>query len=345
MTGSAKRLVLSSFAAAGVIMSAVQVEAQSVEAFYKGKTVSVVTSTGAGGPYDIVARSVVRYMPKHLPGAPTMIVKNMPGAGHVLATNYMYNLADKDGTYMATIYNGIPMFQVLDGKGVRFDARNFNWLGSTGTSNLVTMVWSTSPVRTAEDLLKTEVIAGSTGAGSGTLLYPTVMNRVLGTKFKIVSGYKDSPELDLAMQRGEVQSRSGGSYAGFINEHTDWVRDKKVVFLVQVGGTREKDLADVPLMHELAKTDEERQILKLLSSPVALGRPFLSTPGVPADRVAALRKAFDETMADPDFASEAKRLNLDYNPMKGEELAKIVNDTINLPPELIEKARAAVEGS
>ena len=318
--------------------------ADAVGDFYKGNTVTVITSTGAGGPYDIVARAVARHMPRHIPGNPTMIVKNMPGAGHVLATNFMYNHAAQDGTFIATVYNGIPLHQVLDGKGVRFDAAKFHWLGSTGSSNLVTVVWHTAGVKTIDDVIARQVIAGGTGTGSGTVLYPTVMNNVLGTKFKIVTGYRTSPELDTAMERGEVQSRSGGSYSGFVNEHPDWIKDRKVLIIVQVGGEREKDLPDVPLMSELAKNDEQRQVLKLLSSPVALGRPFLTTKEIPSARLGALRKAFDATMKDPDFLTEAHKLNLDLNPISGDKVAEIVRETVNMPPALLAKAKAATEG-
>jgi tripartite-type tricarboxylate transporter receptor subunit TctC len=328
---------------AGVIGMRAPAHADAVGDFYKGNTVTVITSTGAGGPYDIVARAVARHMPRHIPGNPTMLVKNMPGAGHVLATNFMFNQAAQDGTFIATVYNGIPLHQVLDGKGVRFDAAKFHWLGSTGSSNLVTVVWHTAGVKTIDDVMARQVVAGGTGAGSGTVLYPTVMNNVLGTKFKIVTGYRTSPEIDIAMERGEVQSRSGGSYSGFANEHPDWIKDKKVLILVQVGGDREKDLSDVPLMSELAKNDEQRQVLKLLSSPVALGRPFFTTKKIPDARLGALRQAFDATMKDPDFLTEAKKLNLDLNRINGDKVAEIVRETVNMPPALLARAKAAME--
>jgi tripartite-type tricarboxylate transporter receptor subunit TctC len=327
----------------GVALATSTALADPVEDFYKGKTVTIITSTGVGGPFDLTARALAKYMPRHLPGQPTMIVKNMPGGGHVLATNYMYTQAAKDGTFLATVNNIIPLHQVLDGRGVRFDARKFNWLGSTGGSNLMTWAWHTSGFKTIADVMQRELITGATGAGSGTFIYPNAMNEILGTKFKIVMGYSKTVDIDLAMERGEVAARAGASLAGMIQEHADWVRDKKVIALVQVGAEREKDYPDVPLMQDLAKTPEQRQVLELVSSPPALGRPFFTTQDVPADRVAALRKAFEATMKDDGFLAEAKQLGLDMNPITGARITELVNATINTPAEAIARAKAAIE--
>ena len=231
-------------------------KADPIADFYKGKTVTIVTSTGVGGPFDLTARALAKHMSRYIPGNPTMIVKNMPGGGHVLATNFMYTQAEKDGTAIATVNNSIPLHQALGGQGVRFDARRFNWLGSTGSSNLLTVAWQTSGFKTMDDVMARELITGATGVGSGTFIYPNAMNIVLGTKFKIVMGYKSTAELDLAMERGEVAARSGASLAGILQERASWIKDKKVFVLTQVGTEREKDYPDVPLMHELAKTDE-----------------------------------------------------------------------------------------
>ena len=324
-------------------IGAIPATADPVEDFYKGKTVTIITSTGVGGPFDLTARALAKHMPRFIPGRPTMIVRNMPGGGHVLATNFMYNQADKDGTVIATVNNSIPLHQALDGKGVRFDARRFYWLGSTGTSNLMTVAWHTSGFKTMDDVIARELVAGATGIGSGTFIYPNAMNIVLGTRFKVVMGYKSSAELDLAMERGEVQARSGASLAGILQERAYWIKDKKVFVLTQIGTEREPDFPDVPLMHELAKTDEQRQILNLISLPPSLGRPFFTTPDVPAERAAALRRAFEATMKDAAFLAEAKQLNLEMSPFGGAKAAAIVNETINAPPELVAKAKAILE--
>src|ERR1700681_4048213 len=279
------------FCAAGPAPCLPSARAETLESFYQGKTVTIVASTGVGGVFDLTARTVAKYMPRYIAGSPTMIVKNMPGGGHVLATNFMFSQAAKDGTFIALVNNGMPLHQVLDGRGVRYDALKFNWLGSGGLSNLMTVAWHTSGVKTVDDLMTRELITAATGAGSNGFIYPNAMNVVLGTKFKIVLGYKSSPEADLAMMRGEAAGRAGFSLSAIRQEHPDWIADKKVAVLVQVGAEREKDFPDVPLMDELAKTPEQRRILALISWPVSLGRPFFTTPDTPAKRVAALQDA------------------------------------------------------
>ena len=330
-------------ASAIAVLSLSAANADPIADFYKGKTITVVTSTGVGGPFDLTARALAKHMTRYIPGNPTMIVKNMPGGGHVLATNFMYQQADKDGTVIATVNNSVPLHQVLGGQGVRYDARRFYWLGSTGTSNLMTVAWHTSGFKTMGDVMARELIIGATGVGSGTFIYPNAMNIVLGTKFKIVMGYKSTAELDLAMERGEVAARAGASLAGIIQERPTWIEGNRVVVLNQIGDVRDPAFSQVPLMHELAKTTEQRQILNLLSLPPALGRPFFTAPDVPAERAVALRQAFESTMKDEAFLKEARQLNLEMNPFGGERAAKIVNDTINVSPELVAKSKAILE--
>jgi tripartite-type tricarboxylate transporter receptor subunit TctC len=232
----------------GAALSLAPANADSIADFYKGKTITIIASTGVGGPFDITARALAKHMSRHIPGNPTMIVKNMPGGGHVLATNFMYNQAEKDGTYIATVNNSIPLHQAIGGKGVRFDARKFNWLGSTGTSNLLTVAWHTSGIKSIQDVFKRELVAGATGVGSGTFIYPNTMNVVLGTRFKIVMGYKSTPQINLAMERGEIAARAGASLAGLKQERPDWFKENKIVILFQAGVVREKELPNVPLM-------------------------------------------------------------------------------------------------
>jgi tripartite-type tricarboxylate transporter receptor subunit TctC len=314
--------------------------AQAVD--FAGKTITIIVSTGAGGSYSHIAQAISRNMPRYLTGKPNIIVKNMPGAGNVLATNFLYNIAPKDGTTIGVINNSIPLHQVLDGRGVKYDASKFHWLGSTGTYNSVAYVWHTAGIKTFKDLTEREVILGGTGVGSSIVIYPLVMNNLLGAKFKIVLGYKGTLDIDVAMERGEVQARTG-SYTALRDEHPDWLRDKKVNLIAQIGSVRDKELKDVPLMTELAKTDDHRQIIRVISSPIALGRPFLAPPGTPPDIVAALRTAFQATLRDTQFLKEAAKLDLDVDPISGEDIAKIVSDTINTPPRILEAAKAAME--
>lgn len=308
--------------------------------FFKDKTITIITSTGSGGAYDHAARALTRHMPRFIPGAPTMVVRNMPGGGHTLATNFMMNQAPRDGTTIATVSNTIPLHQAVGGKGVRYDARRLIWLGSLGISNVITAAWAASGVRTIKDAMEREAVAGATGAGSGMWLYPHAMNQLLGTRFKIVMGYKSSVEVDLAMERGEVAVRSGASYFGYVQERPEWLRDKKLNILVQAGARPEKELPHVPMMHDLARTEEARALLNLMSSPVKVGRPYLAPPDVPEDRVALLRRAFDLTMQDAAFVAEARSLSLEVDPMSGAELQKVVDEAINAPPELLGKAKA-----
>ena len=325
--------------AAAMFAMAASAHAQSTIDF-KGKTVTVITSTGAGGTYDISARAVARFMPKFLPGNPTMVVQNMPGGGNVLATNFLYNVAAKDGTFFATLHNAIPLHQVLDGKGVRYDARRFNWLGSLGPENSAIITWATSGVKSFADLQKRETILGGTGAGSGIVIFPTIMNNIMGTKFRIVMGYKSADEVNIAMERGEVESRSSG-LASIFSQNLDWLEGKKINFVAQIGTKRDKRLPDVPLLQEFATTDEQRQILLLMTSPTALGKPFAAPPDMPADRIAIVRKAFAATMADKGFLDEMAQRKIEVDPMSADEVTQIVIQTINTPAEAVKKAKIA----
>jgi tripartite-type tricarboxylate transporter receptor subunit TctC len=311
------------------------------QSFYEGKTVTVVTSTGIGGTYDVLARAVARHMPKYVPGKPTMIVQNMPGAGNALATNYMYNVAPKDGTVMAVIHAAMPLHQVLDGRGVRYDASKFNWLGSPGPENEVVLVWHTAGVRTIDDAKRKEIILGATGEGSGIFILPMAMNHVLGTKFKVVIGYKSSEDVNLAMQRGEVQARAFG-FDSIQAQHSDWLRDKAIDIIVQAGVKRDSYLPDVPLLTELTKTEEDREIMALISSTAGLGHPYLVPPGAPPERIAVLRRAFAETLREKNFRDEVTRLGLRIEPMDAEEVTKIVTDTISASPAVVAKAKVAI---
>ena len=315
--------------------------ADPVQDFYAGKTMSIVVSTGPGSIFDTTARTLSRHMPRYLPGAPSVVVRNMPGAGHMRATQFMYSQAPKDGTYIAVVNNGIPLEQVVSGAEVRFDVRKFNWIGSAGLSNLLTFSWHTSPVKKFDDVLSRELIMGATGVSSNGFLYPNVMNVLLGAKFKIVSGYSVSSEADLGMERGEVSGRAGFSLSAVLAEHPDWIEQKKINILFQTGLAREKSLPDVPLMQELAKTNEQREVFMILSQSVGLGRPFFAPPDVPSERVVALRKAFMATMEDTAFRTEADTGKLDIRPMNGESLSKIVAQIINVPNDIAEKIRGA----
>jgi len=312
--------------------------------FYKGKTIELIISTGVGGGLDTNARMVARNLSKHIPGNPTIIAKNMPGAGHVRAANYIYNQAPKDGTTIGTLIPAFIMAQVLNRTdAIQFDAAKMQWLASTSASNSTVYVSKSAGVDTVEDAKKKPVLMGGTGAGSYTTLYPIVMNHVLGTQFKIVSGYTSTAEIGLAMERGEVQGRAGNNFNSLKSENPELLRDGKIAILAQVGLERDPEFKAVPLMTDFAKNDEERQILKLFSADVVIGRPFMTAPGVPADRVAILRKAFVDLVRDPDFLKETKQANIDVELVEGEKVQKIVEELVGTPPDIVAKAKLAME--
>jgi len=320
-------------------------KAQTAGDFYAGKSVNLIISTGAGGGVDANARLVGRYLGEHIPGKPTIVPRNMPGAGHIQATNYLYGQAPKDGTYIAAILPAFVLHQIIDGTGVQYNTKDFPWLGASDVDNMNFYVWKTTGVKTVDDAKKTEVLMGATGAGSYTILFPTLMNNLLGTKFKIVTGYKSTNEIHLAMQRGEVQGRAGNLFASLKSGNGEWLRDGSINLLVQMGAKRDPEFANVPLLDELATNDEDRRILKLFEAEAALGKPFLTTPGIPADRLAVLRTAFEETMKDPGLLKDAKTMGIDVRPLKYDVLKKIADEIIDTPPELIAKAKAAKGGS
>ena len=312
------------------------------ESPYEGKTITIVTSTGVGGVYDLTARVIARHMGHYIPGAPSLIVQNMPGGGNLLATNYMFNIAPKDGLTIASVHNAMPLHQVLDGRGVRFDAARFNWLGSTGSENEIILAWHTAGIKTIKQAMEKEIVLGATGSGSGLSIIPTAMNNVLGTRFKLVIGYKTSEDINLALERGEVQARAFGINS-ILAQHSDWLREHKVAFLAQAGVKRDKDLPDVPLLTELAATEGQRQVLKLISSPAGLGHPYLTPPGVPPERLAILRQAFAATLKDKAFLAEVEKLQIAIDPMTADEVSAIVTETINAAPDVVAKAKAAME--
>jgi len=315
--------------------------AESVEDFYKGRQVTVIVTGATGSIYDLSARLVTRYMSEYIPGKPTMVVKMMTGGGHLIGTNWLYNVAPRDGSVLASIGEAIPLTQVLEPQNAKFDVSKFNWLGNPGLSNLVLSTWADKGIKTIEDAKKKETIIGAGGATSPSGQMPRALNNVLGTKFKIIVGFP-STMIDLAMERGEVDGRGSAQVSYWKTGRPHWVAENKLSHLVQWGPKRDPDLPDVPLLTELARNEAERQVFALLSSTVIVGRPILTTPDVPADRLAALKEAFAKTMKDPNFLGEAKKLNLEINPIYADEMQKMINDVIATKPEVVTLAKAAI---
>lgn len=313
--------------------------------FFKGKTLDMIVSSGVGGGQDANARLIARHWAKQIPGATNMVVKNMPGAGHLRAANFLANQAPKDGTIVSALVPSFVLSQVLQtSKGIQFDAAQFGWLGASAANNSTFYVWSTSPVKTMADATRYETPMGATGAGSYTMIYPAIMNAIVGTKFKVVAGYKSTAEVNLALERGEVQGRAGNNFNSLKMENGDWLRDGKIRLLAQVGLDRDPEYPDLPLMMEFGKTADDRSLLKLFSADIALGRPFLTTPGVPADRLELLRSSFMATMKDPTLLKEAHDANIEITPVPGARLQEIVREIVSTPPDVARRAREALAG-
>src|SRR5262249_86980 len=312
--------------------------------FYRGKTIELIISTGVGGGLDANARVVARHLVNHIPGQPTIVPKNMPGAGHIRAANYVFAQAPKDGTTIATFIPVFVMAQVLErSRSIQFNPAEFNWLASTSSSNSTVYVWHTSGIKSVEDATKRTVLMGGTGVGSYTIIYPTVMNSVIGTRFKPVTGYQSAAEVGLALERGEIEGRAGNNFNSLKAENGEWLRSGKIVLIAQVGLTRDPEFPNVPLMTDFAKTDSDRQILRLFSTDVVIGRPFVTSPGVPTERVALLRRAFDAMMKDPAYIEDSKKAGLDVSPTDGATIQKVVTELVNTPDDVVAKAKLAME--
>ena len=315
--------------------------AQSAAAFFKGKTVTVWVGNSAGGGYDLYARAFARHWSKHLAGNPDFIVKNRPGAGSMLLTNEIYNILPKDGTAMGVIGRGMPLEKILGNDLARYDSTKFTWIGSANNEVSVCVSWAKTGVTRFADLKTRGMIVGGTGEGADTDSFPKAMNRVLGTKMKLVTGYPGGNEIMLAMERGEVDGRCGYSWSSAVATHGDWIRDKKMNVLVQIATQKHRDLPTVPLITELADNAEDKQVLEFVFSGQVWGRPFLAPPGVPADRVQALQDSFMAVTRDPAFIAEANKLKLEINPVPGPELARLIAVQHQMPPQVIKRAKEA----
>lgn len=319
--------------------------AQSVAQFYKGKTINIFVGSDVGGGYDLTARTVARHLGRHIPGQPAIVVQNRPGAGSIIASNYVYEIAPKDGTVIGAVQRPIP-FQVLFGDtGVRFDVRKMQWIGSTTNELGVVVAWHTAPHQTFDDVFTTEMIVGGTGPTTDPELLPRAMNSVLGTKFKIVGGYKGQAQMVLAMQREEIQGSGNWSFSDIEKGYSNWITEKKVRILLQLGLTKSPHpaLRDVPLILDVGRNNEQRAVFQVLMGMKAMGRPYFIAPGVPKDRADALRTAFMKTMRDPAFLAEASKMLGQIDPLSGPEMQKIITGVYALPPEVIAKARGAVK--
>jgi hypothetical protein len=324
---------------AALACAATSGQAQTVQQFYTGKTMELIVGYPPGGSNDVYGRAVARHIGKHIPGNPTVVPQNMTGAGGLRMINYLYNVAPKDGTAIGMIANAFPAMQAVGIQGVQFDAAKMQWLGSIAPGVETMAVWHTTGVKSIDDARKREVVAGASGRGAITYIYPAMMNEFLGTKFKIVTGYPGGNQINLAMERGEVEARNN-TWSSWKATKADWVKDKKITVIAQAG-PRAADL-DAPSVEDAARTPEERQLIELVMSGTQLGRP-MATNAAPPERVATLRAAYAATMKDPEFLAEAKQLGFDVDPILGEKMQKIVEKVLSTPKDVAVKAKGLLE--
>jgi tripartite-type tricarboxylate transporter receptor subunit TctC len=336
-------LLLPMLAPALLLAAALPAAADPVADFYRGKTLTMLIATSPGGDYDLRARLLARHLSRHIPGAPTMVARNMPGAVGLQAANWLATQAPRDGTVMHAIMQNMSAHQALGGGKVEFDTRKFFWIGNTTDSPNVVNSWHTTGIRTIQDVMERELVVGAPGTATSSVYYPKAMNALVGTRFKIVSGYPGGNDVNLAMERGEVGGRGSNSWASWKATKPHWLAEKKIFILVQIGLKRHPELADVPLMTDLANNEEDRKVLEFLSADTGITRAFVTTPDTPRERVEALRRAFDATMKDPLFLAEAEKAGMDISPSTGEDSQKVADSIANTEPAVLARAKAILD--
>lgn len=319
--------------AAAVAVGTPATAQQSVEEFYAGRTVDFIIGYSPGGTYDRYARLVARFLGDHIPGNPDIVPRNMPGASSRTAASYVFNVAPRDGSVLLTADQSLSVAAAMGDDSLQLNPAEFGYIGNPVIDNNVTVTWHTSGVETIDDARERSITVGATG-GSTSSQYPTIMNAVLGTQFDIIIGYPGGNEINFAMENGEVDARGSWNWVGVKATRPDWIEENLINVLVQIGLEKDPDLMHVPLLMDLAETEEDETMFRLLSSPTTIGRPVLTTPGVPEDRMQALRDAFDAMIEDPAFLAAAEAENLDIRPVSGARLQEIVEDIMATPPEV-----------
>ena len=307
--------------------------------FYRGKQVTIMVGFGPGGSASLYAQALSRHMGRFLPGSPRFVVQHMPGAGGLVVANTIYNTAPRDGTVFAITGRTAAFEPLLGNANAKFDGRKFGWLGTANIENTVCLSWHTSPVKTLQDAMAHQLVVGGTGADATEVVFPKAANEYVGTRFKIVLGYQSSNEMNLAMERGELEGNCGLGWTIIKLRKPDWLRDHKINILFQMALRKHPDLPDVPLIQDFAKTPEGRQVFEFLFAPQDMGRPFFAPPGLPPDRLAALRAAFEATLKDPQFLEEAGKMGLEVQVVGGGETQQLVERIYASPQAVIARAR------
>jgi tripartite-type tricarboxylate transporter receptor subunit TctC len=317
--------------------------AQSAGDFFKGKTLRFTVVYEPGGTYDLYSRLLITHLPKHIPGNPAILIQYMPGAGGMAGTVNLYEKAARDGAQLGMLPRDIAVNQMLHPDNARYDAKRFNWIGRIATYTGVMMVMSRTGVKTAADLRSCDVVVGSWGNTTDSFVTPTLLNALAGTRFKIVTGYRGAADVDLAIERGEADARVA-SWTALKTTRGEWLKDGRIAVPFQTGLKRHADLPDLPLIGDLASSDDGHRILEFMNSDSSVGWNAIAPPDVPADRVAALRSAFDATLRDPDFLADAQKQGLEIVPGRGDEVQQVVEHTLATPPELVARIAAIIGG-
>jgi tripartite-type tricarboxylate transporter receptor subunit TctC len=325
-------------------VAAQNVAAQDVAAFYKGKQIDMYIGTPPGGGYDQYGRVLGRHMSRHIPGHPAIVYRNMPAGGGRQAMNHVYNVAPADGTAIGTTLRNIAFDPLFGEEATRIDAGKLSWIGSLNSEVSVCVAWHTSPFRTIADLRKGEILMGSSGPTSSDTIQARLINRIAGTRMRLVHGYKGSIEVHLAMERGEVQGRCGLGWDSIVARYQHWIDDKKVAVLAQFALRKHPDIPEVTSILDLAQKLEDKQLVDVMLAPLEMGRPFFAPPNVPAERVAALRRAFDATAKDPEFLADVKKQKMELSPLAGAEVATLVERIYQTPKAVIDIAKQIASG-
>jgi tripartite-type tricarboxylate transporter receptor subunit TctC len=333
------------YCAVGFALAVQPAAAQSVEAFYKSHPITMLVGSGAGGGYDVYARTFARFWSNHIPGRPDIIAKDMPAAGGLAAASSLYNSAERDGSVIGAFTNGAAMDPLFGNPGAHYDALQFNWLGSVGKLENVCATWHTSAVKTIADARARQVIVAAAGATSNTAIVPKMLNALIGTKFKTIAGYDPGSGLTMAVESGEAEGICGLSWSTMKASRPRWVKDHLLNVIVQLGLTKLRDLPDVPSGLDLVSDPQNRRVMELILMRQEAGRPFAAPPGTPVDRVAALRQSFAATLADPAFIAEAQKEQLEIDPMSGQEIEAMLTKAYAAPRPIVQRAAALVEPS
>jgi tripartite-type tricarboxylate transporter receptor subunit TctC len=316
--------------------------ADAVEDFYRGKNLTIVIGFGAGETYDLYARLLARHMARYIPGRPTLVPQNMPGAGSLNAANHIYNVAPRDGTVFGVTHRFVPIMPLLNMEGPQFQAEKYSYLGSANRETTICMARADSGIATIDDLRNKEFVVGTTGKGAELTNFTATLRNVLGFKLKVITGYLTSIEVNHAVEKKEIQGRCGESYGSLMQLHPDWVEKGEVRLLLQLAMQPDPKLPPIPALGPLIGNDTDRSAVELLLSPAIMGRPFFGPPGIPAERLAALRKAFDQAMSDPDLVREGQGQRLDIAPMTGQEIDELIARLYRSPAPVVARARSLV---